>query len=312
MEINAVKDRLPQVSVIVPNYNHASYLQQRLNSIIDQSFKDFELIILDDCSTDNSRKVIEQYRGHPAVSHIEYNDHNSGSTFRQWEKGLALARGPLIWIAESDDVMDAKFLTEAVTVFNSYPEINMVQCGSRWIDSKGTELDADPVKPDNSSIKGKDFVLANMLYGNAIYNASAVLFKNSKVTLPLTAGITSKKYCGDWLFWVKLMEQGNIFRMKENYNQYRRHIQNVSFTADKAGLLFLEGVQVYGYIKKKYASEFQFADHRDKLWAARFAASKPGAGICLTFLFKSFQAGYFLPIYTAWLVLTGRSAYKHY
>ncbi|MEO6231194.1 MAG: glycosyltransferase family 2 protein [Ferruginibacter sp.] len=303
---------LPAVSVIIPNYNHAIYLKQRIDSVLQQTCQDFELIILDDCSTDNSRQVIEQYRNNPVVSKIEYNKYNSGSTFKQWEKGLALAKASLVWIAESDDIMDASFLEQAVLKFDNYANLSMVQCGSRWINSEGIQLDTDMIGAEEKLTTGKDFIIANMLFGNEIYNASAVLFKKDKIVLPLARGITGKKYCGDWLFWVKLMEQGNIFRMKENYNQYRRHTQNVSFAADKAGLLFLEGVQVYGYIKKKYASEFEFADHRDKLWAARFAASKPGAGICLTFLINSFQAGFYLPIYTAWLVLTGRSAYKHY
>ena len=52
---------MPQVSVIVPNYNHAPYLRQRLDSIFNQNFQDFEVIILDDCSTDNSKEIIEEY-----------------------------------------------------------------------------------------------------------------------------------------------------------------------------------------------------------------------------------------------------------
>ena len=93
----------PQVSVIVPNYNHAQYLVQRIDSVLAQTCQDFELILLDDCSPDHSREVLERYREHPKVAHIVYNEANSGSTFKQWDKGIALARGEYIWIAESDD-----------------------------------------------------------------------------------------------------------------------------------------------------------------------------------------------------------------
>jgi glycosyltransferase involved in cell wall biosynthesis len=82
-----------QVSVILPNYNHAVFLQKRIDSIFNQSFTDFELIILYDFSTDNSKEIIEQYREHPHVSHIVYNTENSGSTFKQWGKGIELAKG---------------------------------------------------------------------------------------------------------------------------------------------------------------------------------------------------------------------------
>lgn len=79
---------MPTVSVIVPNYCHAPYLEQRIESILQQTFQDFELILLDDCSTDGSREILERYRNHPKVSGIFYNERNSGSPFKQWKKGL--------------------------------------------------------------------------------------------------------------------------------------------------------------------------------------------------------------------------------
>jgi glycosyltransferase involved in cell wall biosynthesis len=104
----------PLVSVIIPNYNHAAYLNERIDSVLNQTFRDFEVILLDDCSTDNSREIIESYRGHEKISQIEYNEVNSGSTFIQWKKGLDLAQGDWIWIAESDDVASNEFLSNAI------------------------------------------------------------------------------------------------------------------------------------------------------------------------------------------------------
>lgn len=86
----------PSVSVIIPNYNHALYLKQRIDSVLNQAFQAFELIILDDCSTDNSREIIEQYRDNPKVSQIIYNQENSGSVFKQWIKGIELCQGDYI------------------------------------------------------------------------------------------------------------------------------------------------------------------------------------------------------------------------
>ena len=84
------------VSVIIPNYNHAPFLKERIDSVLQQTYTDFEVIILDDCSTDNSKEIIETYRMHPKVVHIEYNVVNSGSTFKQWKKGIDLTKGE--WI----------------------------------------------------------------------------------------------------------------------------------------------------------------------------------------------------------------------
>ena len=102
----------PFVSVIIPNYNHAAYLDERIQSVLKQTYQNFELIILDDCSPDNgaSRDVIEKYRDNPHVCHIIYNEANSGFTFKQWHKGMELEKGELIRIAESDDACEKTLL----------------------------------------------------------------------------------------------------------------------------------------------------------------------------------------------------------
>ena len=92
-----------KVSVIIPNYNHSEFLEQRIQSVLNQTYQHFELIILDDASTDNSRAIIENYQDDPKINAIVYNQQNSGSTFLQWKKGIELAKGDWIWIAESDD-----------------------------------------------------------------------------------------------------------------------------------------------------------------------------------------------------------------
>ena len=107
------------VSVIIPNYNHDKYLDVRIQSILNQTYQDFEIIILDDCSTDNSKAVIERYRDNDHVSHIVYNEKNSGTTFKQWEKGIELAKGDLLWIAESDDSCDCNFLDSLIPKFEN-------------------------------------------------------------------------------------------------------------------------------------------------------------------------------------------------
>ena len=84
-------EKNPLVSVIVPNYNYARYLDARIDSILRQTWTDFELILLDDASTDTSREILEKYRNHPRVSRIEFNTQNTGSPFQQWMKGILLA-----------------------------------------------------------------------------------------------------------------------------------------------------------------------------------------------------------------------------
>src|SRR5580698_2020180 len=112
---------MPTVSVIIPNYNHARFLRRRIDSVLSQTFQDFEVILLDDCSTDESRSILALYSADPRVR-IEFNETNSGSTFKQWNKGVRLARGKYVWIAESDDYADARLLERLVAVLDNQPE----------------------------------------------------------------------------------------------------------------------------------------------------------------------------------------------
>jgi glycosyltransferase involved in cell wall biosynthesis len=120
---------MPIVSVIVPNYNHARYLRQRIETVLRQSFQDFEIILLDDCSTDESRSILSSYARDPRVR-IDFNNVNSGSTFKQWNKGVRLARCKYIWIAESDDYADERLLERLVPVLENDPAVAFAFCRS--------------------------------------------------------------------------------------------------------------------------------------------------------------------------------------
>ena len=91
------------ISVIIPNYNHARYLPQQIESVLNQTFQDIEVILMDDCSPDDSRSIIAAYAASDTRIRVVLNEHNSGSTFKQWNKSIAQARGTYVWLAESDD-----------------------------------------------------------------------------------------------------------------------------------------------------------------------------------------------------------------
>ena len=124
----------PLVSVIVPNYNHEKFLEQRINSILNQTFQDFELILIDDKSTDNSLTILNKFKNHPKVSHLIINEINSGSPFKQWIRGLNIAEGEFIWIAESDDYAEFNFLEQTLDLFNFEDQLGLVYTDSNIVD----------------------------------------------------------------------------------------------------------------------------------------------------------------------------------
>lgn len=135
-----MNEKAPLVSVVVPNYNYARYLDARLSSILNQTFQDFELILLDDASTDNSLEILDKYKNNPHVSHFIVNEQNTGSPFKQWMKGILLAKGEWIWIAEADDLCEFTFLETCVGQVQKYSNISVCMTASKYIDENGSIL----------------------------------------------------------------------------------------------------------------------------------------------------------------------------
>lgn len=252
------------VSVIVPNYNHEAYLELRLESVLNQTYSNTEIIILDDCSTDKSREVIEMYRGHPKVSHILYNDTNSGSTFKQWKKGIELAKGELIWIAESDDCAETHFLSTLAE--NMSKETRLAYCKSNIIDENGKNLTFFSngfVPPFKNEIKlgGIDFAKTYMLKSNSIPNASAVLFRKEIVDSAIFDVITKTKLIGDWLFWLHLMREGEVYFSNMVLNNYRFHTNTVRSRTHNSERRILEYIFLAKTIKKQPYYNTDVIDH---------------------------------------------------
>lgn len=243
-----------RVSVIVPNYNHAPFLRQRLDSIFNQTYQNFEVIILDDCSTDNSKEIIEEYRNQPKTAHIVYNETNSGYPFKQWAKGFDLAQGKYIWIAESDDWAELNFLENLVSILNKDQSLAFAFCESYWEHPQKTII-GRTLKKD-SVYNGFDFIRNEQIFYNRIVNASSALFRK-QVLSNINTDYQFFKGCGDYLFWSYLCEHGNIFFTKDILNHFRRPPANTSNRCLSTGTTFIENFNIYKYFKEKgYVSRF--------------------------------------------------------
>lgn len=238
----------PKVSVIVPNYNHARFLRQRLDSIFNQTFQDFEVIILDDCSTDNSKEIIEEFRKRPQVSHIVFNETNSGSPFKQWAKGFDLAQGEYIWIAESDDWAELNFLEIMVSCLNSNGNIALVFSASNWVylDHEDKVL----LHSNNFEMNGIEFIKKRMICGNSIQNASAVIFRKENIK-HLSNNYINFKGSGDYQFWINLCETGNVSYISSCLNNFRRHHESTTEKNNINGKTFEENHDIFIYMSSR-------------------------------------------------------------
>ena len=235
----------PLVSVIIPNYNYARFLSQRIDSVLGQTYENLEVIILDDKSTDDSRSVIESYREDPRVTHILYNETNSGSTFKQWQKGFELARGSFIWIAEADDYAAPTLVEKLMENMAEDADIKVGFVNSYWVAPDRQFINSDyTISEEKHIYDGKEFVCEHLLKENYIYNASMAIFRKD-VIADIGLEYMSFRSCGDKLFWRNAAIQGKVLYVCEPQNFFRIHHAKVTTNSIASGLLFNEENRLY-------------------------------------------------------------------
>lgn len=240
---------MPKVSIIVPNYNHAKYLTKRLDSIFNQTFHDFEVILLDDCSIDNSLEILNNYAKNSKVTHFVINKSNSGSPFKQWKRGIELAKGEFIWIAESDDWCEPEFLSELLA-FADLRSSDIVFCGSTFFFQNEHKFENSPDDTIAYENTGKDFLIQKMATQNVMRNASAVVFKRSLPT-KFPKKILSFKVAGDWYFWCYIgLKATKISYLPKFLNYFRLHEKSTFFNPPLKSPGLMEGIYILNNIKK--------------------------------------------------------------
>jgi glycosyltransferase involved in cell wall biosynthesis len=214
-------------------------LKQRLDSVLNQTYTDIELIILDDCSTDNSRDIIEQYRSNKKISHIVYNETNSGSTFKQWDKGIQLAKGEYVWIAESDDWCEITLLENIVKGLATDKRCVVGYCQSYCV------MDDNRIKFQSGHtsleeyVDGKRFIKEFLLLRNPIFNAGMAVWRKEAYN-KISKEYLNYKLIGDYYFWIELCTCGSVYICGKLLNYFRSHENNVSFNSLKNGLTYTE------------------------------------------------------------------------
>ena len=233
------------ISAVVPNYNYQEFLLQRVYSILYQTKKIEELILLDDCSTDNSREIIdelvEKLKPYIKVRKV-YNEQNTGIAFKQWKKGFELAEGDYVWIAEADDFCDKNMLKKLIKQIKKDKKTMIAYVDTAFIDTDG-KIVLKSIKPEidirktghwnHSYINNGQNELQDYTFLNCtIANVSSCLIKNGDYREIFEKAETYMQ-SGDWVFYTHLMTLGNIAYVNKPYNYYRIHGNNISSVMDK-------------------------------------------------------------------------------
>jgi len=206
-----------------------------------------------DCrnSSDDSISVIEHYINNSHVSQIIYNKTNSGSPFVQWSRGFLLAQGELIWIAESDDDCDPRFLEKLVCEFDKDEKLSFAFARSVKMDELGKKYNIlQPMFPADLHMNGKQFIKKYLIWGNKVWNASSVLFKKD-YALSVNPQYKNFRGAGDWLFWIEMSEKGNVSVISEPLNYYRLYNSNTTNRMRLLGEEDIEDRNIYCYFERK-------------------------------------------------------------
>lgn len=245
---------LCSVSILVPNYNYASYIHERLQSLFAQDYPVFEIIVLDDASTDGSEAVIHECVQNAGRNvRLITNSKNSGSVFVQWARGAREARGDLIWIAEADDLAQPEFLSRLAPLFAENPELCLSFCDSQQIDQAGRCLGdsyadycnehSDLDFRANFRTEAAEFIRQGLSVKNTVLNVSSVLFRRETLLAAMqtlgwltdrptaeaeTEQLPDWHIAGDWRLYIEICRAGGeVQYCAEPLNAHRRHQSSV-------------------------------------------------------------------------------------
>jgi len=221
------KEQRPKVSVCVPVYNGAEYIRDCINSILSQSFNDFELIIVNDASTDDSKKIIQSYRD-PRIKYVE-NDRNLG-LIGNWNSCLNLSRGEYINVFHQDDIMSHNILEKKVTLLDLEKQVGLVYSDTLVIDHKKNiklnhwfnllEPNVDFIRPGQSFFDLM-FVNLNMICCPSVMARRECFEKIGGFDARLPFSV-------DMEMWMRISLFYDIAYLSEPLMQYRFHDSNLT------------------------------------------------------------------------------------
>jgi len=235
---------LPKVSVIMSVYNGERYLSQAIESILNQTFKDFEFIIINDGSTDNSLKIIERYKKENKRIILINNRINSG-LIKSLNSGLKIAKGKYIARMDDDDISINTRFSLQYDYLEKHPEIFLVAGGVILIDEGGKVI--KKVKP----IKKRQRLIKRLLIKNALFHPS-IMFRNTKEIFYRD----KMRYVEDYDFYLNILSRGKLISNISSYVLKCRIRPNSISSLNRAyQRLFLEEVKKFYYQRLQYGKD---------------------------------------------------------
>ena len=290
--------KTPKISIIFTSYNHHQFLSRAIDSILNQTYQDFELIIIDDESTDGSQELIKQYEIDNRVK-IHLLEKNTGSYVKASNLGVKYSIGEYILFAQCDDYAEIKQLEKLISTIEHYPNCGVVWSSSNLVDGNSEFISNDILDRTSafrSAIFSNKFIsrerLIKLLSNSCIIpNLSAALVKKE---FYLKVGGLNENYkvVSDWKFWIDLAFCTNFYYIEEPLNNFRQH-NNTIRSKTKIDLQITEIYDVfYFYINSNKLSKknkYRFRVGAAYFWTSFFYSNTNNYIISFMLLYKKLK-----------------------
>lgn len=204
-----IQHDLPLVSIIIPNYNHARYLGDAIHSVLNQAYRNFEIIVVDDGSTDDSRAVAEQFG-----DRVKYIYQANAGLSAARNTGIRHAQGSLIGVLDADDMYEAEYLRILIGSLQENPDADGIYCGYQFADEQRNllpQIEARPVEPDKlyaTLLEGNFFVPESILLRRAVYDRVGLFDE-------------LLRSCEDWDVWLRAAKKYRIIHTTQILTRHR-------------------------------------------------------------------------------------------
>ena len=211
-----------KISVVTASYNYQDYIKETIQSVLDQTYKDWELIIVDDCSTDNSVEVIKSYKDDRIKLFVNEKNLGLKETVR---RGIEKATGEWIVFLESDDILTSDNIEKKVEIVKKYPEVNLVFNDCEFFgDEERVKKVENDLRKTRKILRRKKYptkMFYNFYLSNKIFTFSSVMVKRDdllKVNFETPIDVLL-----DWWLWIQLSNLGKFYYISEYLTKWRLH-----------------------------------------------------------------------------------------
>lgn len=250
---------MPRVSIVVVNYNYSKYLDERIQSFLNQTYQDFELFVIDNGSTDSSKEIINKYKDNEKIK-IYLFDENI-HPFQRWNNAEELAQGEYLLIAAADDSCAPSLLENLVKRLDEHPNVGLAFSQSWDVDPEGKRLyswkewtdDIDKDRWSSDFIDSGKNECRNLFLKCTIPNPSGVLLRRNVFLRAGRIDATMKLYGVDWMLYSKMLMISDIAYIAEPLNYFRTPTGGISLRLTLLGNLIEieESFRVFHYLVKE-------------------------------------------------------------